>query len=1264
MFMAMTPEEASILLAPIGFSDWRAAQRCLLRLAAAVHGSAGEAFQEFFPLLLNCLVDAADPDRAVINFDRFAGKAADPARLFQDLAANPRLVEILVTLFAGSQFMTEILLRHPEYLQQLSKRERLAQLKSSDQFFGEAVQSLCPSETLAEQLEALRRYQRGELLRIGACDLLNLFDLPAVTLQLSNLADSLVRACLQAAADQLRVSPEGFVVLAMGKLGGQELNYSSDIDLLFLAASDGEAYRRLGERLIEALASVTAEGFLYRVDMRLRPWGKDGALICSVDAYLTYLGKHARLWEKQAMLKARPVAGSLAGGQLFLDRAEPLLFGLGIEAVRASVHAMKQRTETALHQKGRDWGEVKLGEGSIRDVEFVVQFLQLAYGADNTGLRSRSTLEALRSLLAHKLLTPQDGRVLVDGYIFLRTVEHFLQMMDYRQTYSLPNDPYAIALLARRLGFRSTEAEPASVGEKFLARYQQYSYAIRAVYIRHVGNHEMKSSEDQNQPKPVEKADSNRLGKTAPSAEIRDHLARLDTAYAALFSEAEIQRHTLLAEQLDEERLAVVEAEPLPGNRWRVTIVGYDYPGELSVICGLLFVHGLNISEGEAFTYEPLEGAPEPLESSPATSGIRQFRSRKRALSTSAEGQLPAARSMGTQHSGADARRKIVDVFTVLPENESASQAEIWAHYAGDLNDLLQMMRLGQRREARGELAKLVGAAFQEMTGAITPLYPIDIEIDNETSERYTVLRIDTQDTIGFLYEFTNALAFNRVYIARVSVHSTGKRVHDILYVTDANGQKIISPDRQRELRAATVLIKHFTHLLPHSPNPESALLHFREFISELFRHPNWPDELASLESPDVLNALAKVLGVSNFLWDDFLRMQYANLFPVVRDVNALSIARSREQLQADLNAVLADEQTGEGWRSALNAFKDRELFRIDMRHILGHTAEFWDFAFELTDLAELVVQAVLQRCLAEIQVAYGLPVQEDGQPCPLAVCALGKCGGRELGFASDIELMFVYAGKGSTSGRKVITTAEFYEKLTQSFVGSIHAKQEGIFEIDLQLRPYGKAGSMAVSLEAFRRYYAPDGPAWAYERQALVKLRPIAGDPALGEQILRLRDEYVYNGEPFDTTAMRAMRERQVRHLVTGGTFNAKYSPGGLVDIEYLVQSLQINHGVNNPALRLTNVRATMAALETAGILSPEDYGRLRKAHTFLRWLIDSLRVVRGSAKDVTIPPDGSEEFAFLARRLLYGNDVSRLRQDLNRYIADVQELSARLVR
>jgi glutamate-ammonia-ligase adenylyltransferase len=715
----------------------------------------------------------------------------------------------------------------------------------------------------------------------------------------------------------------------------------------------------------------------------------------------------------------------------------------------------------------------------------------------------------------------------------------------------------------------------------------------------------------------------------------------MDPSYAAAFDDQEIRLHAALAEQLNGDHLVEVHAVPLDQGYWRLTVVGYDYPGVLSLICGLLFVYGLSIRDGNAFTYEP--------------------------------GTLP---QVGEPAGGSGARLKIVDVFTVYPERGEVTGGT-WLRYADDLAALLRLMHAGQRNEAQIELAKRVAATLHGATEATLTLYPIDIEIDNTVSDLYTVLRIDAPDTIGFLYELTHALAFNRIYIARVGVNSVGDRVQDILYVTDADGHKIVSPDRQRQLRAATVLIKHFTHLLPHSPNPESALLHFRQFLGQLFERPDWPDELASLERPEVLHALAQVLGVSDFLWDDFLRMQHANLFPVVRDVDGLATAKSREQLQSELQAALRLVHAGPQppaedapWRATLNAFKDREMFRVDMRHILGHTFEFGEFSEELTSLAEVVVNAAYHLCHEDLRVLYGTPCLEDRQISKMTVCALGKCGGRELGFASDIELMFIYAGNGQTTGGAAgtaITTAEFYEKVVETFVSAIQARREGIFQVDLQLRPYGKSSSMAVSLEGFRRYFAPDGPAWAYERQALVKLRSIAGDEELGQQVVALRDAFVYasdsRGSSFDVAAMRAMRERQIRHLVTGGTFNAKFSPGGLVDVEYLVQALQITYGHRDPSLRQTNIREAMAALAAAGILSSEDYARLRRAHTFLRWLIDALRMVRGNARDLTVPPAGSEGFAFLARRLRYGNDVARLREDLERHTTAVQELNARLL-
>jgi glutamate-ammonia-ligase adenylyltransferase len=733
------------------------------------------------------------------------------------------------------------------------------------------------------------------------------------------------------------------------------------------------------------------------------------------------------------------------------------------------------------------------------------------------------------------------------------------------------------------------------------------------------------------------------------SPQILQHISRMDAVYSATFSETEIQQHALLAGKIDNQTIAIVDAIAMEEGRWRVTVVGYDYLGELSLICGLMFIYGLDIIDCQAFTYEPSE------ESKPRTgnSAIQMDSNITQSDPVFRRKKISVAEIQNS-------RRKIVDVFTVRSIRSEPPNPETWTRYANELHTLLVKMQAGQRREAQGELTKRVGEAFPGMTGEVSPLYPIDIEIDNDLSELYTILKIGTPDTVGFLYEFSNALALSHINIARMFVQSIGNRVNDTIYVTDDEGHKILSPEKQHELRAATVLIKHFTHLLPHSPNPETAILHFREFLGQLFKRPNWPDELARLEQPEVLDALAKLLGESNFLWDDFLRMQYSNLFPVVRDVDALAAPKDRQQLQAELETEL---KRAKDWRVVLNAFKDREMFRIDMRHILGYTPEFWDFAYGLTDLAEVVITAAFYRCAEELCKLYGKPLLGDGSPCAATVFALGKCGGRELGFASDIELMLVYAGSGKTSGPKVLSTDQYFEEVIQSFVKSIQARQEGIFHIDLQLRPYGKAGSLAVTLDSFQHYFTPRGSAWAYERQALIKMRSITGDTALGKQVCSLRDKFVYNGDSFNVTAMRAMRERQIRHLVTAGTFNAKYSPGGLVDLEYLVQGLQITYGAPNPALRSTNIRIAMAALADAGILTNDNYTRLRKAHTFLRWLIDSLRVVRGNTKDVNIPPFDSEEFSFLARRMRYGAEINRLQEDLTRYPMDVQELNIQLL-
>ena len=467
---------------------------------------------------------------------------------------------------------------------------------------------------------------------------------------------------------------------------------------------------------------------------------------------------------------------------------------------------------------------------------------------------------------------------------------------------------------------------------------------------------------------------------------------------------------------------------------------------------------------------------------------------------------------------------------------------------------------------------------------------------------------------MGFLYELTNALSLLNIDIARVGVTTAGDRVRDTLYVTNNRGEKITSQVEQQQLRLATVLVQHFTHLLPHAPNPTTALLQFRSLLGNLLTRDDWTDEIASLERPEVLDALARLLGVSDFLWNDFLRMQHETLFPLIGDVDRLQSPRPVSEIEKEFAEEMSAASDTHEQVEILNRLKDHEMFRIDMRYILGHISEFGQFSREITDLAEVVVSKALRLSIDRVASTAGQPMFEDGSPCPLSVCALGKFGGREMGFASDIELLFVYEASGHSSGPVELTNAQYFDRVAQEFLQIIRAKRDGVFEIDLRLRPYGSTASLATSLAAFQRYFAVEGAAWPYERQLLVKLRPVAGDPELGDLVVRLRDEILADIGMFDAGAMRAMRERQLRHLVTPGTLNAKYSPGGLVDIEYLTQALQISYCKRYPDLiDSANTFDALGKLRDHEILNEDDHNTLRDALILFRRVIDGMRMVRG---------------------------------------------------
>lgn len=601
-----------------------------------------------------------------------------------------------------------------------------------------------------------------------------------------------------------------------------------------------------------------------------------------------------------------------------------------------------------------------------------------------------------------------------------------------------------------------------------------------------------------------------------------DFFAQLDRHYFASFSLEEIATHVALLADVDPEHPVRVRIRPLDTGQIEIVIVAYDLFGEFSLITGLMAAYGLNIYEGQVFSYQCGPGKTTPW------------------------GQTDGG--------------MIVDVFIVGYSDASPFDAEAQQYFTADLSDLIQRLRQGEVQGARDQLNHRLIDGFRATQSAFTSqVVTVDIDIDNECSPDWTVVHLTADDTPGFLYTLSNALAMRHMYIHGVQIQSHEGKVQDRLEIAWRRGGKIVSPQGLLELRLIVTLIKQFTYFLTSAPDPAKALRHFDSLLDRLTADGSLRDTFPWLWEADSLNALATVLGSSDFLWEDYLRQQYAVLLPVIKETAETDYRVGKAELAWQLQQALSRVETSEEKKSTLNAFKDREMFRIDMRHLLRPELPFGLFSEELTDLAEVVLASALDLAQLHLARRYGQPLLADGSPCAFVFCGLGKFGGGELGYASDIEMLCVYRGQGKTSGPECISVSEYAEKLMRYVRDVIVARSAGIFELDLRLRPFGSKGPLATSLDAFRQYFHPQGQAAQFERQAYIKMRWVAGDAVLGAEVEALRNGFVYSDVSFDVEAAVNLRQQQIDTLVKHDAIDAKYGHGGLIDIEYTTQYLQL---------------------------------------------------------------------------------------------------------
>lgn len=720
------------------------------------------------------------------------------------------------------------------------------------------------------------------------------------------------------------------------------------------------------------------------------------------------------------------------------------------------------------------------------------------------------------------------------------------------------------------------------------------------------------------------------LQKALPEIEpkiIQDFLDRMDPDYFLQFPTTTVAKHLQLANILSPEQPCALTLQPEKGKaEFQLTLVAYDYFAEFATICGLLSAYGLDIREAFIFTYQD---NVTPSASAPPT---------QQTLSQRRPAKWPVHRP--TPHPGLS-RKKVVDVFRLQVLSGCTFTTQNQKQFTRELTEMISLLDTHQAQEARTRVnLKLVETLGKRKSSFSNLMHPVEIQFNNTLSARETVMDIRATDSPSFLYAFANALTMRGIYLSKATIEVDGTRVRNRFFVRGRQGQKFVTAEEQQELRVAAALLKEFTHFLTWAPDPGKALNHFDKFLDQLLEDHPTQKKMNWLTQKDSLANLAQLFGTSDFLWEDFLRRQHANLLPIIEDSHKHTVHLTKEQLAKRLRDKLGKTKKTEIRKVLFNQFKDEELFRIDMNHILKGTP-LPEFSKALTILAEVILDQALLEAQLVVNQSQKPPQTQKGKPLPLTICGLGKLGGHELGYASDIEIVFIYQVSPTTPSHQRPDIGEYYERLVQEFLHWIEAKQEGIFQIDTRLRPHGEKGLLANSLEEIQQYYSPEGGAAPFERQAWIKLRHVAGDRNLGTQVEAHRDAFVYSAASWPLDTALHLRHRQSRELVPPGSIHVKYSPGGLIDLEYTAQYLQLMHGHDEPTLRTTNTLEALEALQTTSHLSKAETKTLTDDYVFMRKVIDGLRIVRGNAKDLVLPKSGSEDMIYLARRLGYITEV-----------------------
>jgi len=464
--------------------------RKLVELLIGTFDDRGKSYNldDLHRIFMSAITNAPAPDKALLNVYRMT-EASFGVSFARDLVRYPVLMDLAVKIGMHSQFLSDIIVRDPELFRWLTTSDVLSITKTHNDFVGELEKQIEPFDKRENQFNVIRRFYRREILRIGLRDLLAQESFEIIVGEISDLAEAISAVVFNITVDDIiakyKVLPIAqFTIIGLGKFGGRELNYSSDIDIMFVMGDDEkflvdsgrkmhaiDLYTAVADKWISVMTEHTKEGYLYRVDSRLRPDGKAGPLVRSAQGYRNYYETRGELWERQMLIKARPIAGDIAFGWSFLESLQPFIYPATLfQSPRQTIARMKTRIE----KNSADQANIKLFRGGIRDIEFIVQALQLLYGGKDKQIRSNTTLTAIDLLHARNHLTNFEHQALRSAYIFFRKLEHRVQLDENIQSHSIPVDVQERNRFARLAGYETLE--------KFDKEINEYRKRVRNIF--------------------------------------------------------------------------------------------------------------------------------------------------------------------------------------------------------------------------------------------------------------------------------------------------------------------------------------------------------------------------------------------------------------------------------------------------------------------------------------------------------------------------------------------------------------------------------------------------------------------------------------------------------------------------------------------------------------------------------------------------------------------------------------------------------------